>query len=99
MQLETATSGHSAVAGGLRGHSLGDTYPETVIGKGDGFALLNLLTGEEGPTRATYDEARFHRELNQPCPRECPKLAAADVTCHTCGYWTSAHIDQGAPII
>ena len=56
--MSTQTVGHSSEQGGLRRHSMGPDYPEVVIGKGDGFALLNVLTGEEGPVRATYDEAR-----------------------------------------
>jgi hypothetical protein len=77
------TCGHSAIAGGLRGHSMGDTYPLTVIGKGDGFALLNLLTGEEGPVRPTYMEALKHRELNEPCPPDCPRI---NRLCAWCDY-------------
>lgn len=87
------TTGHSAVAGGLRGHSLGDTYPLVVIGKGDGWALFNLLTGEEGPTRPTYDGARFWRELEtQPCPDECPRKFTGAL-CGPCKWWTSARVD------
>ena len=81
------------MAGGLRGHSMGDTYPLTVIGKGDGFALFNLLTGEEGPVRDTYDGARFWRQLEtQPCPRECPRNHG-ETLCGRCQWWTSARVD------
>lgn len=78
------TTGHAAVAGGLRGHSLGAEYPLTVIGKGDGFVLFNVLTGEElSPVRRTYAEALKHRELNQPCPSDCPRL---NRLCSWCDY-------------
>lgn len=33
---QALTAGHSASQGGLRGHSLGPTYPYRVVGKGDG---------------------------------------------------------------
>ena len=87
------TTGHAAVAGGLRGHSMGDGYPLTVIGKGDGFALFNLLTGEEGPVRPTYDGARFWRELEtEACPEACPRRNAHNL-CDACTWWTSARVD------
>jgi len=87
------TKGHSAQQGGLRGHSMGDTYPLIVIGKGKGYALMNLLTGEEGPTRPTYDGARFWKELNQPCPAECPRASRA-VVCSPCAWWSTARVDE-----
>lgn len=34
-----STRGHAADHGGLRGHSIGDTYPWRVIGLGDGWAV------------------------------------------------------------
>lgn len=40
------TAGHSAEHGGLRGHSLGDTYPYMVVGVGDRWAVQNALTGK-----------------------------------------------------
>jgi hypothetical protein len=73
---------------------MGDTYPLTVIGKGDGFALFNLLTGEEGPVRPTYDGARFWRELEtEPCPEACPRTARS-AACSTCTWWTSDRVDH-----
>lgn len=87
----TNTTGHSAVAGGLRGHSMGDTYPLTVIGLGDGFARYNLLTGETGPARPTYDEALFWEELSQACPPACPRTAR-QVACPTCSWFTADNL-------
>jgi hypothetical protein len=86
------TAGHSTAQGGLRGHSMGGGYPETVIGIGDGFALFNTLTGDTGPVRATYDEARFYRELDQPCPGDCPRVRGT--LCHSCDWFTSARPDE-----
>lgn len=51
---EHETKGHSAAQGGLRAHSMGDTYPWLVIGLNEGYALLNVLTGEQGPEQETY---------------------------------------------
>ena len=91
--MENATTkGHSAAQGGLRGHSMGDAYPEIVIGKGDGFAKYNLLTGETGPARPTYDAALFWEEMNQPCPAACPR-AQRQVACATCDWFTSENRD------
>lgn len=87
MENET-TKGHSAAQGGLRGHSIGDTFPETVIGIGAGFAKYNLLTGETGPVRPTYDSALFWEELTQPCPPACPKARRA-IACHECDWFTA----------
>lgn len=84
MNQHVETTGHSAVAGGLRGHSLGAEYPLTVIGKGDGYVLFNVLTGQElSPVRATYVEALKHNELQQPCPSDCPRL---NHLCSWCDY-------------
>lgn len=58
--LACKTTGHCE-QGGLRGHSKGPDYPLLVIGKGDGFALLNVLTGKESPVRATYNEAKLEK--------------------------------------
>lgn len=55
--MGTQTAGHCE-QGGLRGHSMGGGYPETVIGVGDGYAAFNTLTGDLGPVRGTYSEAR-----------------------------------------
>lgn len=86
--MENATTkGHSAAQGGLRGHSIGDTFPDTVIGVGDGFAKYNLLTGETGPVRPTYDAALFWEEMQQPCPVACPK--AAHYRCSECDWFTA----------
>ena len=87
--MENATTkGHSAAQGGLRGHSIGDTFPDTVIGVGDGFAKYNLLTGETGPVRKTYDEALFWKELDQPCPTACPRTKRA-TACAVCDWFTA----------
>ena len=86
--MENATTkGHSAAQGGLRGHSMGDAYPEIVIGLGEGFAKYNVLTGETGPVRKTYNEALFWKELDQPCPVACPR-AQRQVACATCDWFT-----------
>ena len=82
------TKGHSAAQGGLRGHSMGDSYPETVIGLGDGFAKYNLLTGETGPVRPTYDAALFWEELDQACPTACPR-ASRPAVCSPCEWFTA----------
>ena len=87
------TKGHSAAQGGLRGHSMGDAYPETVIGLGDGFAKYNLLTGETGSVRATYNEALFWKELNEACPSACPR-ASAHSLCRTCTWFTAKNLDN-----
>ncbi len=62
-----ATKGHSAGQGGLRGHSIGKTYPWSVVGRGAGlqaveWAVQNLLTGawyhtREGDTPIFTDDA------------------------------------------
>ena len=90
--MSVQTSGHCE-QGGLRGHSRGPDYPMVVIGKGDGWVLLNVLTGEEGPVRATYDEARFHAELDQACPASCQRTKRAAL-CQCCEWWTSARADE-----
>ena len=87
------TKGHSAAQGGLRGHSIGDTYPETVIGMGDGYAKYNLLTGETGPTCPTYDAALFWKELDQACPAACPR-ASRPVGCSPCTWFTAENLDR-----
>lgn len=87
------TTGHSAYQGGLRGHSIGGEYPEVVIGVGEGFALLNVLTGETGPVRRNYQEAAKWREMGQPCPSDCPRLARA---CHWCEYHCGPEPVKGA---
>ncbi len=38
-EFDGATSGHAAAQPGLRGHSIGDTYPWRVIGYGPGWAV------------------------------------------------------------
>lgn len=90
--MSTQTAGHCE-QGGLRGHSRGAGYPETVIGVGGGYAAFNTLTGDLGPVRATYDEARFYRSRARPCPRDCPANKSARL-CHTCGWWSTARIDE-----
>lgn len=47
--------------GGVQAWSVGDTYPVTVVGLGNGprvqWYAENLHTGERGPTRDTQGEA------------------------------------------
>ena len=89
--MENATTGHSTVAGGLRGHSMGDTYPLTVIGLGNGYASYNLLTGETGPVRPTYNAALFWKELDEACPRACPRTVTRSI-CHACTWFTADNL-------
>jgi hypothetical protein len=42
------TRGHLAAYGGLRGHSVGHTYPWTVIRKGDYWHTFNCVNGQLG---------------------------------------------------
>ena len=62
------TRGHSKAQGGLRGHSIGETYPITVSGKGDKWIIWNALSGkvyaEGGDCKAVHELAReFSRRL------------------------------------
>ena len=49
--MQTQTLGHSSVQGGLRGHSIGPTYPITISYRGTmrrgAWYVWNTLTGEE----------------------------------------------------
>lgn len=67
----TETKGHSEWQGGLRGHSIGDTYPwQCAAGVDEGvtiWTVTNYLTGEDGHTYRGLPEskdgcARAHRE-------------------------------------
>jgi len=52
------TKGHNAQQAGLRGHSIGNTFPLTVIGFGDGdFAVLDCRTSNIGRRWPTYQAA------------------------------------------
>lgn len=57
------TKGHSTAAPGLRGHSVGELYPYTVIGIGRPdairWAAMDTRTGEHGRTFASYREAEL----------------------------------------
>ena len=53
------SKGHSAVQGGLRGHSLGHEYPFTVSKIGDRYQAYHCLHPEKsGPAVDTYEEAK-----------------------------------------
>lgn len=41
LQHQALTQGHAACEGGLRGHSVGDTWPYRVVLKGDGKAEVH----------------------------------------------------------
>lgn len=57
--------GHREDQGGLRGHSIGEDYPFSVVGRGlDGWQVQNLLTGREyevhtgpGACEAAHEQA------------------------------------------
>lgn len=55
------TIGHRASQPGLRGHSVGQLFPFTVIARGCGDALMwhamDMRTGNEGRACRTYNEA------------------------------------------
>jgi hypothetical protein len=57
------TKGHAAAAPGLRGHSVGELYPYTVIAIGHGpaqrltWAAMDSRTGRHGREFRTYQEA------------------------------------------
>lgn len=65
--------GHREDQGGLRGHSIGDDYPFSVVGIGlDGWRVQNLLTGEEfetyegpGACERAHDRAHELKVLSQ----------------------------------
>ena len=65
--------GHSEWQGGLRGHSIGDDYPFSVVGIGlDGWRVQNLMTGEEfetyegpGACERAHDKAHELKVLSQ----------------------------------
>lgn len=61
----TATRGHLAASGGLRGHSIGDLYPWSVVGIGyEGWQAFNCETGEYFGPITTYDHAeRWAKEV------------------------------------
>lgn len=55
-----ATKGHAAKAPGLRGHSIGDMYPYTVVAIGAypvQYAAMDLRTGRTGYPRGSYAAA------------------------------------------
>lgn len=63
MENAYETKGHSAVAPGLRGHSVGDLYPYTIIAIGYGpeqrltWAAMDTRTGRHGREFHSYREA------------------------------------------
>lgn len=61
MSLAYETKGHRASQPGLRGHSVGQLFPFTVIARGHGDVLLwhamDMRTGNEGRPCRTYNEA------------------------------------------
>ena len=55
-----ATKGHASTAPGLRGHSIGDQYPYTVVAIGAypvRYAAMDLRTGRTGHERGSYAAA------------------------------------------
>ena len=59
MSSGTETRGHLSASGGLRGHSVGQDYPWSIVGRGyEGWQAVNLETGQEYPIRDTYAEAQ-----------------------------------------
>lgn len=58
--MNNETRGHAAVQPGLRGHSIGGTFPYTIIGFGDGdFAVFDCRTSQTGQRHFTYQAARI----------------------------------------
>lgn len=61
MQNQYETKGHSTAAPGLRGHSVGELYPYTVIGIGRPdairWAAMDTRTGKNGREFPTYRQA------------------------------------------
>lgn len=56
---------HAGV-GGLQSHSIGELYPWTIAGRGRNpvkWQAQNLLTGEKGPRRLTYEMAEYDVRL------------------------------------
>lgn len=45
-EVDGSTSGHAASQPGLRGHSIGDTYPIRVVGYGDNSWAVESPSGE-----------------------------------------------------
>ena len=67
-----AIRGHGINTPGLSGHSVGDTYPYTVIAQGDihntlFFKPMNLITGECGYHCDTYAGAQDQITLFAAC--------------------------------
>lgn len=59
MNLSNEYTGHCK-SGGLQQHSVGDLFPYTVIGTGDGrWCAFDTRTGNEGDKRLTYKEAEI----------------------------------------
>lgn len=56
-------TGHGAKTGGLQGHSVGEWFPLTIIGKSIRGALywcvFDTRTGNEGTRRRSYQEAQL----------------------------------------
>lgn len=60
----TVTKGHLAASGGLRGHSIGDTYPWSVVGIGyDGWQAHNLESGAVSGPVTDYGTAEDYAYL------------------------------------
>lgn len=63
MQNQYETKGHSTAAPGLRGHSVGELYPYTVIAIGHGpeqrltWSAMDTRTGKNGREFQTYRQA------------------------------------------
>lgn len=58
------TQGHVGSQGGLRGHSVGETYPWSVVGFGDDtWQATNLITGETMPRRLFCQTALWDADL------------------------------------
>ena len=57
--MSTGYTGHGP-SGGIQRHSMGDMFPYTVAGTGNGmWCAMDLRTGKEGHLRRTYKEAEI----------------------------------------
>lgn len=63
MQNQYETKGHAVTAPGLRGHSVGELYPYTIIAVGHGpeqrltWSAMDTRTGRNGREFRTYQDA------------------------------------------
>lgn len=73
LQHQALTKGHAACEGGLRGHSVGSTYPYRVVGKGDGTWEVHRNGSAQAITGCTCEEA--HDFANE-CAEQLRQRAA-----------------------